>query len=99
MVEDRKIMRMLDAMKDPIRMQIVFLLIKNVRTNVGGIAAQFQITRPAISHHLRVLKDAEVVTSEKKGQEVYYSANSHAIAESLRKLADRIETGEIHKRH
>jgi len=92
MSEDTKIARILDAVKDPVRMQILFFLIENGHTNVGDIAGQFQITRPAISHHLRVLKDAEVVTSEKKGQEIFYWPNTHLVAEGLRKLADKIET-------
>ena len=84
--------KMLDAVKDPVRMQILFLLVKDGRTNVGDIARQFRITRPAISHHLKVLKDAGVLDSEKQGQEVYYWPNSQLVAEALRKLADKIET-------
>ena len=91
-VEDFKIAKILDAVKDPVRMQILFFLIENGSTNVGDIAGQFHITRPAISHHLKVLKNAEVVTSEKKGQQVYYSPNSRMVAEGLRKLADKIES-------
>ncbi|MCB9102121.1 MAG: winged helix-turn-helix transcriptional regulator [Anaerolineales bacterium] len=56
------------AMGDPIRLQIV-LLLRDQPLNVGDIANQFNISRPAISHHLKVLKEAKVVQSEKAGQE------------------------------
>ena len=83
--------RLLDAVKDPVRMSILHLLIRRGRTNVGGIAKEFEITRPAISHHLKVLRDAGVVSCSKHGQEVYYWPNSHTVAEALRDLADKIE--------
>ena len=91
MSEEGKVMKMMEAVKDPVRLRILFLLIKKGRTNVGDIAKEFEITRPAISHHLKVLKEAGVVSSVKKGQEVYYWPNAQAVAEALRDLADRIE--------
>jgi len=89
--EDSLIEKNLEALKDPVRLQILFLLIKNGRTNVGDIAGQFKITRPAISHHLKVLKDANIAKSEKQGQEVFYSPNAHLVAQALRDLADKLE--------
>ena len=91
MSEEARVMKMMEAVKDPVRLRILFLLIKKGRTNVGDIASEFEITRPAISHHLKVLKEAGVVNSVKRGQEVYYSPNAHEVAEALRDLADRIE--------
>ncbi len=84
--------RLLDAASDPIRLNIVFLLGREKRLNVGDIAAHFpRITRPAVSHHLRVLKDAGAVTAEKVGQEVYYSLDRTRVVDGLRALADEIE--------
>ena len=91
-MSEERISRMLAACKDPIRMQILFLLIRRGRTNVGDIAHEFKITRPAISHHLKVLSDAEVLNRAKEGQEVYYWPNSAVVAATLRELADKIET-------
>ena len=93
MSDELRVSKMLEACKDPTRMQILLLLIKNGRTNVGDIAREFAITRPAISHHLKVLKDADVLSSSKEGQEVYYWPNSHEVAEVLRNLADKIDGG------
>lgn len=91
MLEGKELMGLLEAMSDPVRMRIVFLLKHQVQLNVKEIAAQFRISRPAISHHLKVLKDASVVQSEKVGQEIYYRLDRPLIVAALRSLADAIE--------
>jgi ArsR family transcriptional regulator len=85
----KQITRFFTAMGDPIRLQIL-LLLRDKPLNVGEIANQFQISRPAISHHLRVLKDANILDSEKSGQEVYYTMNKAFIVAELRALADKL---------
>lgn len=91
MFENGELIRLLEAVSDPIRMQIVFLLKHHARLNVGEIAGQFRISRPAISHHLKVLKDANIVHSEKTGQEIYYWIDRPRVVMALRTLADNIE--------
>lgn len=87
-----EVARLLDAAADPIRLNIVFLLAREQRLNVGDIAARFpKISRPAVSHHLRVLKDAGAVAAEKVGQEVYYSLDRTRVVDALRQLAAEIE--------
>ena len=82
--------RLLDAAADPVRLSIVFLLARGDRLNVGDIAARYpQMSRPAISHHLKVLKDAAIVRNEKVGQEVHYWLDSTRIVADLRALAAR----------
>lgn len=84
--------RLLDAAADPVRLSIVFLLARDGRLNVGDIAARYpQMSRPAISHHLKVLKDAAIVRNEKVGQEMHYWLDSERIVEELRALATAIE--------
>ena len=78
------------ALGDPTRRAIVERLLKGPLP-VGKIAREFPISRPAISHHLRVLKDANILDSEKSGQEVYYTMNKAFIVEELRALADKLE--------
>lgn len=90
-VAGEDMMRLLDAIGDPTRMQIIFMLCSEGRMNVGVIASRFRLTRPAISHHLRVLKDARVVGSEKVGQEIYYWPERAKVVAGLRLLADAME--------
>lgn len=83
--------RLLNAIRDPIRMDIIFLLAQNPPMNVGDISARFKVSRPAISHHLKVLKDAGIVQSEKIGQEIFYRLNHVYVVLGLRNIADEIE--------
>jgi len=82
------ITRFLTALGDPVRLQLLYLLGDQGRRNVGDIASHFRLSRPAISHHLKVLKDAGVIESEKAGQEVYYWLVRDHVVASLRGLAD-----------
>lgn len=84
-------LRMLDALRDPVRLEIVLVLGRSGRLNVGDIAARFKQSRPAISHHLKILRDAGLVESEKQGQEVHYWVERGRIASGLRGLADLID--------
>ena len=89
-MDQEQITKFFTAMGDPIRLQIIFLL-REKPLNVGEIANQFKISRPAISHHLKVLKEAKILQSEKMGQEVYYSMNKKYIVDELRQMADKLE--------
>ncbi len=69
------------ALNDQTRRQIVELL-KDKDMNAGEISEQFNISKPSISHHLDILKRADLITSEKKGQFLMYSLNT-SILEDL----------------
>ena len=69
------------ALNDETRRQIVELL-KERDLNAGEIADKFNISKPSISHHLDILKRADLITREKKGQFVEYSLNT-SILEDL----------------
>ena len=60
--------------------------------SVGEITEFLGMSQPAISHHLRLLKDARILRAEKKGKQVYYSINdSH--------VKNIIESGLVHMSH
>ena len=63
------------ALSDNTRRKILDLL-KEKDMTAGDIADYFQITKPSISHHLSILKQAGLVTDERKGQFIYYSLNT-----------------------
>ena len=63
------------ALNDKTRREILELL-KKKDLNAGEIAEKFNISKPSISHHLDLLKRANLITSEKKGQFVNYSLNT-----------------------
>jgi ArsR family transcriptional regulator len=63
------------ALDDPTRRKILELL-KEQDLSAGDIASNFDISKPSISHHLDLLKQAELISSEKKGQFLMYSLNT-----------------------
>jgi ArsR family transcriptional regulator len=72
---------MFQALADGTRLKILELLKRETELCVSDIAKHFDMKQPSISHHLDVLKRAGLVTSEKRGREVYYSFNTDAIVE------------------
>ena len=75
------------ALADPTRRKILELL-KNKSLNAGEISAEFNMTKPSISNHLSILKQADLVDSEKIGQNVIYSLRTSVIEDMLRTLSD-----------
>ena len=74
------------ALADPTRRRIIELLDKGDMT-AGEIAGNFDMARPSVSHHLKILKNAEVICAEKSGQNVIYSINTAIFHDVLRVFA------------
>lgn len=73
------------ALNDPTRRAILELL-KNKDMTAGEIADRFNISKPSISHHLDLLRQAGLVVSEKEGQFIFYSINTTVMDEMLKWL-------------
>jgi ArsR family transcriptional regulator len=71
------------ALNDATRRQILEMLQKKDLT-AGEIADKFNISFPSISHHLDLLKQAQLVTTKKEGQFVYYSLNTTVMDDILK---------------
>lgn len=70
------------ALSDPNRRQILELL-KTKDMSVKELQTYFSITQEALSHHLSVLKKADLVSDERKGQFVFYSLNTSVFEEVM----------------
>mgnify|MGYP005986561989 FL=1 len=70
------------ALNDETRRKILDLL-KEKDLSAGQIAAAFDISKPSISHHLVLLKQADLVSSVKNGQFVIYSLNTNVLEEVM----------------
>jgi ArsR family transcriptional regulator len=70
------------ALSDETRREILRLL-RDSDLTAGAIAQNFAMSKPSISHHLSVLKQAELVTSERRGQEIVYSLNTTVFHELM----------------
>src|SRR5437762_1636440 len=71
------------ALSDPTRRKILDMLKKKDLT-AGEIADEFSMTKPSISHHLDILKRANLVVSEKEGQFITYSINTTELDELIK---------------
>lgn len=65
----------LEAISDPTRRQILDLL-KSGEKSAGELGQEFSISGPSMSHHLRKLKSADLVTTTRRGQNIYYTINT-----------------------
>ncbi len=81
------------ALADPTRRKILELL-KKSDMNAGEIAAEFNMTKPSISNHLNILKQADLVDSEKQGQNVMYSIKTSVIEDMLSTLSNLTKRNE-----
>lgn len=75
------------ALADPTRRKILTLL-KSRDMNAGDIAAKFNMTKPSISNHLNILKQADLVDAEKIGQNVIYSLNTSVLEDIMGLLSE-----------
>jgi len=75
------------ALADPTRRKILKML-KKKSLNAGDILAHFDMKGSSLNHHLTILKQAGLVMSEKRGQNVIYSINTTVFQEVLEWIYD-----------
>jgi ArsR family transcriptional regulator, arsenate/arsenite/antimonite-responsive transcriptional repressor len=70
------------ALADPTRREILDLLRQGEMT-AGALAEKFDMTKPSMSHHFAVLKDADLITSRRDGQQIWYGLNTTVVQDLL----------------
>jgi ArsR family transcriptional regulator, repressor of sdpIR and other operons len=70
------------ALADPTRREILGLL-RHGEITAGALAENFDMTKPAMSHHFRVLKDADLITSRREGQQIWYGLNTTVVQDLM----------------
>jgi ArsR family transcriptional regulator len=70
------------AIADPTRREILHLLRKEEMT-AGAVADHFAMTRPSMSHHFSVLKEAQLITSRREGQTIWYALDTTVLEDVL----------------
>jgi len=84
------------ALADPTRREILNLLRRGEMT-AGDLAERFDMTKPSMSHHFAVLKDADLLTSRRDGQQIWYGLNTTVVQDLMAWAMDLIrgdhETG------
>jgi ArsR family transcriptional regulator, repressor of sdpIR and other operons len=80
------------ALADPTRREILRLLGRG-EMSAGRIAERFDMTKPSMSHHFSVLKEADLVTTRREGQQIFYALNATVAQEALAWLWDIFRDG------
>ena len=75
------------ALADPTRREILRLLGKG-EMSAGELAERFDMTKPSMSHHFAVLKEAELIVCRRDGQQLLYSLNTTVAQDVLAWLWD-----------
>jgi ArsR family transcriptional regulator len=88
--EWRQISRAFTALGDEHRQRILLTIERGERLNVGQIVEVSTLSRSAVSHHLKLMREAGVLGSEKIGKEVYYWVDKRFIEEALGAVLDFI---------
>ncbi len=70
------------ALADPTRRGILGLL-RHGEITAGALAEKFDMTKPAMSHHFGVLKEAELITSRREGQQIWYGLDTTVVQDLM----------------
>ncbi|MBR6742864.1 MAG: winged helix-turn-helix transcriptional regulator [Clostridia bacterium] len=81
------IQKTLKALSDPIRREILNMLKKGSLT-AGEIAEHFSVTSAAVSRHLSVLKEADLITDQRNGKYINYVLNASVLEEIMLWITD-----------
>ena len=84
--------RIFKALADPTRREILRLLGRG-EMSAGRIAERFDMTKPSMSHHFAVLKEADLITSRREGQQIFYALDATVVQEALSWLWDLFGDG------
>jgi DNA-binding transcriptional ArsR family regulator len=88
-----RIMEAAAAISDPIRRRVLEL-VRDRELPAGDLAAEFDVSRPAVSRHLRVLREAGLLHERRAGRQRLYSADIEPLAE-LREWLDGYWSGRL----
>ncbi|MGH9718157.1 MAG: autorepressor SdpR family transcription factor [Candidatus Acidiferrales bacterium] len=77
------------ALADPTRREILRLL-RHGEMTAGDLAEHFDMTKPSMSHHFAVLKEADLITSRREGQQIWYALNTTVAQDLMAWLMDLV---------
>jgi len=76
-------LEMLRALSDETRQKILSLFFARKELRASEVADNFSLSRPAVSHHLNLMKRAKLLNTRKEGKEIYYSFNKSHVTKWL----------------
>jgi len=89
--EWRNISKVYAALGDEHRQRILLTFEPGERLNIGQIVEVSTLSRTAVSHHLRILREADVLQSVKEGKEVYFWINKNFLVDAMETVVGYIK--------
>lgn len=86
------------ALGDSTRQKLILLMLEGTPKSVQQLADETRLSRPSVSHHLKILKDAQLITEHKNGTRIYYHPYAANHIGQLKELLEEIERLEIIKK-
>ncbi len=83
MCSGEECLEMLRALSDETRQRIIGLFFARKELRASEIAAHFSLSRPAVSHHLNLMKRVKLLNTRKTGKEIHYSFNKAQVVKTL----------------
>ncbi|WNQ10123.1 metalloregulator ArsR/SmtB family transcription factor [Paenibacillus aurantius] len=87
----RSCIPLFQALSDPARQDIILLLAEKERLSVNEIAEHSRLSRPAISHHLKIMRETGLVALERQGTQRYYFLSLVPSLEKMKELIRLVE--------
>jgi len=76
---EKQAVKIFKALADPTRYKIIRLLAESTELSCGDFDKEFDISKPALSNHYRILENAGLILARKKGQHVIFSLNEEVL--------------------
>ncbi len=89
-MDDQKLVRVLKSLADKSRFRMVQEIAAAGELSCGQVGERFNLTQPTISHHLKILADAEVLLVRREGQHAIISVNRELLDEAATLLPRRL---------
>ncbi len=80
------------TLSEPVRIQILRLILVNGRTDIGTIAEQLPQDRSVISRHLNLMQEVGILTCEKQSRHMFYEINAQAFLDKLVNITELVRT-------
>ena len=87
----RRSLPIFSALGDSHRQKLILLMLEPEPKSVKELAERTQLSRPSISHHLKILKDADLIEEKKVGTRRYYHPRAGDHVQSMKNILDEIE--------
>lgn len=89
-MDEKQFMRVAKAMADPQRFEIFRAISGSKEISCGAIAELFPIQQSTVSHHLKALMDADLVSVRREGQHGYFTAKPEVLESYIEELQRRV---------